>query len=68
MKERATIIAVKNGIPQGYIQSVSYVKKNFIVTKNKAQAKGYVKQDRLHKEIDFLTSIAYQNGYTFMYN
>ena len=67
-KEKSHIIACKNGVPVGYIKSVSYAGKKFTLTQNKMEAKGYVKLQVIEKEIDFLTSIGFVYGYTFMYD
>ena len=31
-------------------------------------AKGYVSADTIHRDIDELTKIGFQNGYTFIYD
>jgi hypothetical protein len=67
-KERAHIIAMYQGIPKGYVKSVSYTAKKFVLTDNKMLAKGYVTHDAIQKEIDFLTSIGYAYGYVFIYD
>lgn len=67
-KERAHIIAMLQGKPMGYVKSVSYTKRTFTLTKNKSEAKGYVSADAMHREIDELTKIGFQNGYTFIYD
>lgn len=67
-KERAHIIAMLNGQPVGYIKSISYTKRTFAVTKNKMDAKGYASADAIHRDIDELTKIGFQNGYTFIYD
>lgn len=67
-KERANIIAMRNGSPAGYIKSISYTKKTFKLTQNKSEAKGYTTSDKIQYDIDFLTAIAYSQGFVFVYN
>lgn len=66
--EKSHIIATLNGIPQGYVKSVSYTKGEFTLCKNKVDAKGYTKLDKIHYDIDFLTKYYYDKGYIFMYD
>ena len=66
-KERAHIIAMKNGVPVGYIKSVSYRNNKFQLTNNKLEAKGYASLDALHGEIDALTRMGYAQGFVFVY-
>lgn len=68
MKDKANIIAMKNGVPQGFVQSVSYIKNSFTLTRDKSKAKGYSSVDKVQKEIDFLTLVGNQDGYVFIYN
>ena len=49
-KERAHIIAMLQGKPMGYVKSISYTKRTFILTKNKSEAKGYASADAIHRE------------------
>ena len=67
-KEKAHIVAMKNGVPNGYVKSVSYTKGTFKLTQDKADAKGYTTQIAIQTEIDFLTRIGYSLGYVFIYN
>lgn len=67
-KEKAHIIAMLNGVPVGYIQSVSYTNQKFKTTKEKINAKGYTNIDAIHGEIDFLAKIAAHKGYVFIYD
>ena len=67
-KERAHIIAMLKGQPVGYIKSISYTKRTFALTKSKMDAKGYASADAIQRDIDELTKIGYQNGYTFIYD
>ena len=67
-KEKSHIVAILNNIPVGYIKNISYAKRKFTLTPNKAEAKGYVSQDYIQREIDELTKIGYSQGYIFMYD
>lgn len=67
-KEKAHIIAMKNGVPVGYVKSISYANSNFKMTQNKADAKGYVSQSVIQRDIDELTKIGYAYGYVFIYD
>ena len=67
-KEKAHIIAMKNGTPIGYIKSVSYTRQKFSMTQSKMEAKGYTKIDAIHDDIDFLTKLAAHLGYVFIYD
>lgn len=68
--DKSRIIAMQGGKPIGYIKSVSYSKRTFVLTQNKMEAKTYSNVDRIHKEIDDLTvmPIALQNKIVFMYD
>ena len=55
-REKAHIIAMKNGIPVGYIKSVSYARNTFSLTNLKEEAKGYASEDHIQGEIDKLTA------------
>ena len=67
-KEKAHILAMKNGVPVGYVKSISYANRNFKMTQNKADAKGYVSQSVIQRDIDELTKIGYAYGYVFIYD
>lgn len=67
-KEKAHIIAMKNGVPVGYVKSISYANRSFKMTQNKADAKGYVTQSVIQRDIDELTKIGYAYGYVFIYD
>ena len=67
-KEKSHIIAMRNGVPCGYIKSVSYARKTFSLTSNKAEAKGYATAATIQGEIDFLTSVGFAHGYIFIYD
>lgn len=67
-KEKAHIIVMHNGVPVGYVKSVSYTKQKFSITQNKMEAKGYTNVDKIHGEIDFLTKLAAHLGYVFIYD
>lgn len=67
-REKAHIIAMKNGVPIGYIKSVSYARNTFSLTNLKEEAKGYASADHIQGEIDKLTAMAYSRGYIFIYD
>lgn len=67
-KERAHIVAYQNGVPRGYIRSVSETKGTFTLTHDKSKAKGYATQATVQREIDALTRIGYAQGYIFGYD
>lgn len=67
MKKKFRVIAMLNGVPQGYIKSVSYTRGTFSLTRTKSQAKNYATDFAVQKEIDFLTGVAFQMGYVFIY-
>ena len=62
------ITVYQNGQFKGYIKAVSYSQGRFTLTQGLKSAKGYVTQDNIQGEIDFLTSIGYAYGYMFGYN
>ena len=67
-KERAHIIAMRNGVQVGYVKSVSYRNNKFQLTNDKSQAKGYASLDTIQGEIDTLTKIGYSQGFIFIYD
>lgn len=67
-KEKVRIIAMLNGVPQGYVKSVSYTKGTFKLTQSKANAKTFATLDGVQNEIDTLARISYGSGYVFMYD
>lgn len=67
-KEKARIIVMQNGIPVGYVKSVSYTKQKFSITQNKIEAKGYTKAAMIQGEIDFLAKITAGRNLIFIYN
>lgn len=68
MASKVYIGAVCQGVPQGYVQSVSYVNGSFRLTMDRSQAKKYT-EDQAHSEIDILTRWCNerQMGYVFVY-
>ena len=66
-KTKKQIIVYKNGVPIGYIKSVSYSRQKFFITQNIAEAKGYTSEAHIQDEIDKLTKIGYHLGYIFGY-
>lgn len=66
--KKTHIIAMLNGVPQGYIKSVSYKNGKFKLIQNKYNAKGYTKLDILQSDIDFLTKYNNHKGYIFIYD
>ena len=67
-REKAHIIVMKNGVPLGYVKSVSYTNQKFSMTQSKMEAKGYTNADKIQGEIDFLAKIASHLGYVFIYD
>ena len=67
-KEKVYIVDMFNGVPLGYIKSVSYTKGNYKLTQNKADAKGYTTQYAVQNEIDALAKIAGHTGHVFIYD
>lgn len=67
-KEKAHIIVMHNGVPIGFVKSVSYTRQKFSITQNKVEAKGYTNVDKIHGEIDFLAKISHEKGLVFIYN
>lgn len=67
-KEKAHIIAYQNGLPKGYVKSVSYSRNTFDLTQNKMEAKGYATASHVQGEIDALTRMGFAYGYTFIYD
>lgn len=69
-KEKAHIIAMQNGVPVGYVKSVQISKNKYILTQNKAEAKGYTTADACQYDIDKLAAIAFNTNMdvTFIYD
>lgn len=59
------IIAYRNGVPVGYVRSVSYKKGTCQLTREKEFAKTYASQDRLTGDIDVIAWYGVQNGVVF---
>lgn len=68
MKERSYIVVMQNNVPIGYVKSVSYVNGTFKITKNKCDAKGYTKLDKLQGDIDTCAVYALNNGMMLIYD
>lgn len=66
-KEIINIIAMKNGVQEGFIQSVSRTKGTFKTTKIKSNAKKYTNIDVVQSEIDDLMGMGFEQGYIFIY-
>ena len=65
---KVMIVAVKNGVPQGYVKSVSYTKGSFKLSQDRLGAKRYT-EDQAQCEIDTLMrwSMEQNLGYVFIY-
>jgi hypothetical protein len=53
-KNKNYIVVYENGSQIGYIKGVSYGTSTYSVTKNKKNAKGYVSQELMFRDIDYL--------------
>lgn len=65
-KSKKHIIAVQNNIKMGYIESVSYTNNTFKLTTNIEEAKEYVSDDYIDKEIKALYNIGIAIGISFI--
>lgn len=63
--DKMRIVVYKNGVPVGYVKSVSYKNGTFTSTQDKMFAKTYSKQEKIMGDIDTIAFIGQQNGYAF---
>lgn len=59
------IQAIKDGVPAGYVRSVSYKHERFALVGDVLKAKTYTSFDRAVAEVDDLTRFGYHKGYVF---
>ena len=57
---------MQNGVPVGYIKSMSYKSSTFSSTREKMFAKTYPNPDSAMKDIDYATRFSLGNGCVFI--
>lgn len=67
-KEKSYIIDMFNGVPIGYVKSISYTKGKYTTTNDKSQARGYTTEYTIQKDIDELAKMASHLGHVFIYD
>ena len=65
-KSKKHIIAVQNNVKMGYIESVSYTNNTFKLTTNIQEAKEYVSDEYIDKELKALYNIGMTTGIRFI--
>lgn len=65
MRGRFVIMAYENGQSLGYIKSVSYKLRKYVLTPHKMDAKTYMTEDLVQGEIDTLTAINMYRVYMY---
>lgn len=65
LKEKIRLIAYSNGVPVGYVKSVSYKTGKYTLTQDRVFAKTYSNQDRAMYDIDCITVFGMNNGVVF---
>jgi len=60
------IQAIKDGVAQGYIRSVSQRYERFSLVSDILKAKQYTSFDKATAEVDTLTRIGFQKGFVFI--
>lgn len=59
------ILVYKNGMPIGYIKNISYTTGKFNITKVVTNAKGYASDAHIQNEIEKLSLLGNNAGFTF---
>ena len=63
--DKTRILVYKNGIPVGYVKSVSYKNGTFTIISDKMKAKTYSSVDYAQRDIDTIVYTGLQQGYMF---